>query len=256
MRIFVCIKQVPDTEAKILPKDGNQIDENGIKWVLNPYDEYAAEEALKLKDKISGSEVIVISVGKAKSQEAIRQVLAMGAERAVHVETDKSLDHQTIAKALSQVVRAEAEPAVIFMGKQAVDDDAYLTHIFLANELNYPVSTNVTEFSYADGKVNVKREIGGGNLESIEMATPCIVAASKGLNNPRYPTLPNIMKAKKKEIKKLSLADLSINDVQASFIIESLVIPPEKQEGKIIPGEPAEAGKELVKLLREEAKVI
>ncbi len=147
MNIYVCVKQVPDTEASILVKDGKSINEAAIKWIVSPYDEYAIEEALKLKEKTPGSTVTAVCLGPERVHSALRTALAMGADRAVHVESAAALDYQNTARALAQVIRADKEFGVIFMGRQAIDDDACQLHILLAEELAVPVATNVLAFA-------------------------------------------------------------------------------------------------------------
>lgn len=256
MNIYVCIKQVPDTEASILVKDGRSINEAAIKWIISPYDEYAIEEALKLKEKLAGSTVTAVCLGPERVQNALRTALAMGADRAVHVESSVALDSQGTARALAQVVRADKEFGVIFMGRQAIDDDASQLHILLAEELAIPVATNVLAFAFDGGKVRVEREIGEGAREVIEMAVPCVVAAAKGLNTPRYASMMGIMKAKKIEIKKTPLAETGVDEAQNKVRLLKLSAPAEKPQGRVIPGEAAAAVQELVRLLREEAKVL
>jgi len=256
MNIYACIKQVPDTEASILIKDGKSINEAAIKWIVSPHDEYAIEEALKLKEKILGSTLTAVCLGPERVQNALRTALAMGADRAVHVESSVALDSQNTARALAQVIRADKEFGVIFMGKQAIDDDAYQLHILLAEELAIPVATNVMAFSFDGGKVRVEREIDEGAREVIEMAVPCVVAAAKGLNTPRYASMMGIMKAKKIEIKKTPLAETGVDEAQNKVRLLKLSAPAEKPQGRVISGEAADAVCELVRLLREEAKVI
>jgi len=255
MNIIVCLKQVPDTEAVLQVKEGKGINEEGIKWIVNPYDEFAIEEALKLKEKNSGSTVTLVTLGPKRAESALRTGLAMGAENAVHIETDEYLDHKMTAKALANAIKQES-PGVIFMGKQAIDDDSYLTHIYLAEYLEAPVATNVLAFSFENDQVVVEREIDEGAREKIQMQIPCVVAATKGLNEPRYPSLMGIMKAKKIPIKKLALADLGIPEINNKIHTQKLYAPPEKPQGKVIDGEPEEVVKELVRLLKEEAKVL
>ena len=256
MNIYVCIKQVPDTEASILVKDGRSINEAAIKWIVSPYDEYAIEEALKLKEKLGGSTVTAVCLGPERVQNALRTALAMGADRALHVESSAALDSLGAARALAQVIRTDKEYGVIFMGKQAIDDDASQMHILLAEELGIPVAINVMAFAFDGGKVRVEREIGEGAREVIEMAVPCVVAAAKGLNTPRYASMMGIMKAKKVEIKKTPLAELGVDEAQNKVRLLKLSAPAEKPQGRVIPGEAAAAVQELVRLLREEAKVL
>ena len=256
MNIYTCIKQVPDTEASILIKDGKSINEAAIKWIVSPHDEYAIEEALKLKEKIPGSTLTAVCLGPERVQSALRTALAMGADQAVHVENSVTLDSQNTARALAQVIRADKEFGVIFMGKQAIDDDAYQLHILLAEELAIPVATNVMVFACDGGQVQVEREIDEGAREVIEMAVPCVVAAAKGLNTPRYASMMGIMKAKKIEIKKTPLAETGVDEAQNKVRLLKLAAPAEKPQGRVISGEAADAVCELVRLLREEAKVI
>lgn len=256
MNIYVCIKQVPDTEATLQVKDGTRIKEDNIKWIIGPYDEYALEEALKLKEKIADATVTVVTLGPARVESALRGGLAMGAQNAIHIETEETINHKTIAKALAAAIRQDEHHGVIFMGKQAIDDDSYLTHIYVAEYLGVPVATNVIAFAYENNAVTVEREIDEGAREQISMQIPCVIGATKGLNTPRYASLMGIMKAKKIPIKKFSLADLGIEEKSATIRTEKLFAPPEKPQGKIIPGEPEEAVKELVRLLKEEAKVL
>ncbi|MCP4154648.1 MAG: electron transfer flavoprotein subunit beta/FixA family protein [bacterium] len=256
MNIYVCIKQVPDTEATLLVKDIS-INESGIKWIISPYDEYAIEEALQLKDKIPGSTVTVITLGPKRAESALRSGLAMGAQKAIHVETEELfLDHKTIAKALANAIKEDPDHGVIFMGKQAIDGDAYLTHIYLAEALNAGAATNVLAFNYENDRVIVEREIEEGAREKIEMQVPCVVAAAKGLNAPRYASLMGIMKAKKIPIKKLTLEEAGVPDVTIKVKREKLYAPPEKPQGRIIEGELEDSVKELVRVLKEDAKIL
>jgi len=256
MNIYVCIKQVPDTEATLLVKD-TSINEAGIKWIISPYDEYALEEALKLKEKIAGSTVTIVTLGPQRAESTLRSGLAMGAENAVHIETDELfLDHKTVAAALGNAIKQDDGYGIIFMGKQAIDDDSYLTHIYLAEHLGIPVATNVIAFNHEDGKVVVEREIDEGAREKIEMKVPCVVGATKGLNEPRYASLMGIMKAKKIPIKKLTLEEAGITDVTTKIKREKLYAPPEKPQGRVIEGELEDAVKELVRVLKDEAKVL
>ncbi len=256
MNIYACIKQVPDTEATLLVQDGTAIKEDNIKWIISPYDEFAVEEALKLKEKVAGSSVTVITLGPPRAESALRSGLAMGAQHAVHIETGSTPDHKRIARALANTIKQDENFGVIFMGKQAIDDDSYLTHIYLAEFLGAPVATNVIAFAHENDIVTVEREIDEGAREKIEMQVPCVVGATKGLNTPRYASLMGIMKAKKIPIKKISLADAGIAEADNKIRTEKLFAPPEKPAGKIIEGEPEDAVKELVRLLKDEAKVL
>jgi electron transfer flavoprotein beta subunit len=239
-----------------LIKDGRTINEANVKWIISPYDEYAVEEALKLKEKNPGSRVTAVCLGPDRVQNALRTALAMGADAAVHVECAAMLDAQNTARALAHVIRADKDFGVIFLGRQAIDDDASQVHLLLAEELSIPAATNVLVFACTGATARVEREIGEGAREVIEMAVPCVVAAAKGLNTPRYASMMGIMKAKKIEIKKVALAETGVDEAQNKVRLLKLSAPAEKPQGRVIPGEPADAVRELVRLLREEAKVL
>lgn len=257
MKIFVCIKQVPDTETKIkITPDQNGIDAAGIKWVLNPYDEYAVEEAVKLRDANAGSQVWVLSVGpKARVVESLRTALAMGADEAIVVNAE-NLDNYSTAKALAEVIKAEGGAKVIFSGKLAIDDNASSVSQMMAEFLSVPHTTVVSKFSYNGENVVVERDVEGGAKEVVQMMTPAVVAANKGLNMPRYASLPGIMKAKKKVIKEVEFSSLNIpaSDIKVKY--SNFSLPAEKPPVKMIAGDSSAQASELVKLLRDEAKVL
>lgn len=255
MRILLCVKHVPDTAAKITIKGGNGIDES-VKYVMNPYEEYAAEEAITLRDKEQG-EIVVLSVGKPDAIQSIRSALAMGADRGILVKTGETVDQLVIAQALAKVIKDEGDFDIIFMGKQSVDSEAMQSQYRLASLLDIPVVSSVIKFEKQDDKIVVESEIEGGARQVIEMTMPCIVAAMKGLNEPRYPKLPDIMKAGKKEVKEIELASLGLETSSSSMTVTELNYLPEKPEGKMVSGDdPKQLAEELVRLLREEAKVL
>jgi electron transfer flavoprotein beta subunit len=264
MNIIVCMKQVPDTEAQIRVKpDGSGIVESDIKFVMNPYDEYGVEEALLIKEKMGGT-VTIVCLGPARAVEAIRTGLAMGADKAVHLD-DPAFDGGdaiSTAKALAAAIKG-MECDLIFCGKQAIDDDSSMVGSVLAEMLNIPQVSVVTKVEVADdGKTaKVNRQILGGE-EVLEVSLPAVLSAQKGLNEPRYASLPGIMKAKKKEIKPVKLADVgldagSVGAAGARAKILKMTTPPQREAAKMIEGESAEeTAPQLAKLLREEAKVI
>lgn len=257
MNIYVCIKQVPDTETKIkLTADSSWIDTAGVKWIMSPYDELAVEEALRLKEKNAGSTVTVLSAGPARVVETLRTALAMGADNGIHVELPESADNNMSAKALAGALKKEAKVDIVFTGKEAIDDgDAQVSQL-TSEYFGIPCVTVVAQIEYAAGSVKCKREIEGGAFEMVSAPMPVLIAAQKGLNEPRYASLPNIMKAKKKEVKSLKAADVGVSDADLKVKYKNLQLPPPKQAGKKISGEPAAQAKELVRLLHEEAKVI
>jgi len=265
VNIVVCLKQVPDTETKIqLKDDGSGIVEEGIKYVVNPYDEYAVEEAIQLKEKFGG-EVTILCLGPDRATEAIRTALAMDADKAVHLNdplfegSDSYATAKILAKAFSQL-----SYDIVLTGKQAVDWDNSQVFSYLAEFLNLPqVSVVVGLEVGSDFKsATAKRETEGGEKEIIEIPLPAIIACQKDLNTPRFPSLPGIMKAKKKEIRKMSLADLGMSEDEVGLKgskvkTSNYALPPERKAGMIIQGEePEDVCAKLVKLLREEAKII
>ncbi|MGZ3768432.1 MAG: electron transfer flavoprotein subunit beta/FixA family protein [Bdellovibrio sp.] len=257
MKIFVCIKQVPDTETKIkITPDQNGIDTAGIKWVLNPYDEFAVEEAVKLRDANAGSQVWVLSVGpKTRVVESLRTALAMGADEAIVI-NGENLDNYSTAKALAEVIKTEGGAKVIFSGKLAIDDNASSVSQMMAEFLNVPHTTVVSKFTYNGENVIAERDTEGGAKEVVQMMTPAVVAANKGLNMPRYASLPGIMKAKKKIIKEVEFSSLNIpaSDIKVKYT--NFTLPADKPAVKMISGDASAQAAELVKLLRDEAKVL
>ncbi len=258
MKIFVCIKQVADTETKvkILP-DRSGLEPAGVKWVMNPYDEYAVEEAIKTRDANPGSQVQVISLGpKARVVESLRTALAMGADEAIVINAPDSVDNFATAKALAKAIETEGGADVIFCGKLAIDDNSSSVGQMVAEFLKIPHSTVVSKFAVKDGSITVERDIEGGAKEVVEMKTPALVAANKGLNMPRYASLPGIMKAKKKTIKELEWTTLDVSEADQKVKWTDFQLPPEKPAVKMISGDPSAQAVDLVKLLRDEAKVL
>jgi len=262
---IVCLKQVPDTEAQIRIKpDGSDVLLQDVKFIINPYDEYGVEEALKQKEKFGQGTVTIVCLGPDRSVESIRTALAMGADKAVHLD-DPALDGGdafTTARALAEQIKG-MEYDIIFCGKQAIDDDAAQVGVALAEYLNIPHANLVIKVEVASDKkkVKVNRQIVGGE-EVLEMPLPAVITCQKGLNEPRYASLPGIMKAKKKEVKAVKAADLkldaaSIGAAGARSKISKCYAPPQRKAAQIIAGEtPEQKAAALVKLLREEAKAI
>ncbi|MCX7878192.1 MAG: electron transfer flavoprotein subunit beta/FixA family protein [Ignavibacteria bacterium] len=250
MKIAVCISQVPDTTTKIkISSDGRTIDPSGVTYIINPYDEFELEEALKLKEK-HGAETVVITLGKDSSKEIIRKAFAMGIEKGILIKSHAELDSFSVAKNLSDVLR-EISPDVVFFGKQSIDYDDSQVPSITAEMLGIPCINVVVklEIDPSTGKVIAEREIEGGK-EVVESSLPVAIAAQRGLNNPRYPNLKGIMQAKSKPIEE-RVASFGENKTE----IISMSLPPPKSKGKIV-GEGVSAVPELVRLLREEAKVI
>lgn len=257
MKIFVCIKQVPDTETKVkISSDGKTLDSAGIKWVMNPYDEFAVEESLKLRDQNPGSQIFVVTVGpKKRTVDALRTALAMGADEGIVVDAPENIDPLTTAQILAKVISAEGPAQIILTGKQAIDDNASSVSQMLAEILKIGHTTVVSKLTWGSEAVVVERDVEGGSKEIVQLKLPAVVAANKGLNLPRYASLPGIMKAKKKVLKEIDAATLGV-DLNSKTQVSALVLPVDKPAVKMVSGDAAAQAKSLVDLLRNEAKVI
>jgi len=249
MKVLVAIKRVVDFNVKVRVKaDGSGVDTANVKMSMNPFDEIAVEEAVRLKEKGVATEIVAVSCGVAACQETLRTALAIGADRAILVETDVELQPLAVAKLLKAIAVKEA-PKLVIMGKQAIDDDANQTGQMLAALLDWPQATFASKVDIADNTATVKREIDGG-LETLAMALPAVITTDLRLNEPRYATLPNIMKAKKKPLDIVKPDALGV-DVSPRLKTLKVVEPPKRKGG----GRVADA-KELVAKLRNEAKII
>ena len=264
MNIVVCMKQVPDTETKIkINPEGTGIVTEGIKYVMNPFDEYAVEEALKIKEKFGGT-VTIVCLGPSRATEAIRTALAMGADDAIHLNDPafEGADSLTTSKILAEAIK-DLKYDLILAGKQAVDFDSAQVFACLAEILDLPYASVVIglEVSADQKSATVKRETEGGIAEVIEISLPAVIAAQKGLNEPRYASLPGIMKAKKKPIKEINLTALGmdadeVGEKGSKLRTLNYSLPPERKAGKKIEGEPKEIVAQLVTWLHTEAKSI
>jgi electron transfer flavoprotein beta subunit len=249
MKVLVPVKRVVDYNVKVRVKsDQTGVDLAGVKMAMNPFDEIAVEEAVRLKEKGIVTEIIAVSIGVTAAQETIRTALAMGADRGILVETDVAVEPLAVAKALKALVDKE-QPTLVILGKQAIDDDMNATGQMLAALLNWPQATFASKIEIAGGSATVTREIDGG-LETIAIALPAVISADLRLNEPRYASLPNIMKARKKPIDVVKPGDIGV-DVTPRLTILKVTEPPKRQAGKKV-GSVAE----LVDKLRNEAKVI
>jgi len=249
MKIIVPIKRVVDYNVKVRPLgDQSDVDLNNVKMAMNPFCEIAIEEAVRLKEAGTATEVIAVTVGKSDSQEQLRTALALGADRAILVETDSLLEPLAIAKALAKVIEAEA-PKIVILGKQAIDGDNNQTGQMLAALLNYGQATFASEISIDGDSASVTREIDGG-LQTVKVSLPAIITTDLRLNEPRYASLPNIMKAKKKELDVQPIDALGI-DTAPRMELLSVELPAVRQEGIKV-----ESVEELVGKLKNEAKVI
>ncbi len=261
MKIGVFLKQVPDTETKIrIMPDAAGIESGDVKWIVNPYDEFAVEAGLRLKEA-TGGEVVVISLGQARTLDAARTALAMGADRAVILDDDgfSGGDSLATARALAAAVQKEGLD-IVFAGRQAIDHDNSQVPQIVAGLLDWPHATWITSFEHDGDSATIKRAIGGGKVEVAKVALPAVFTCNKGLNEPRYASLPGIMKAKSKPVVRYSPVDLDLDGevgAQGSAVrFFDYHMPPPRPEGRILEGETPERVKELVRLLREEAKVL
>ena len=249
MKILVPIKRVVDYNVKVRPlSDSSDVDLNNVKMAVNPFCEIALEEAVRLKESGQATEVVAVSVGKSDSQEQLRTALALGADRATLVETDSLLEPLAISKVLKNIVDDE-KPDLIILGKQAIDGDNNQTGQMLAALLDYPQATNASEVKLESSYVEVTREIDGG-LQTLKLNIPAIITTDLRLNEPRYASLPNIMKAKKKELNVIAVGDTGI-DVSSRTETLSVELPPTREAGIMV-----ETVDELMDKLKNEAKVI
>ncbi|WP_286229316.1 electron transfer flavoprotein subunit beta/FixA family protein [Neobacillus mesonae] len=257
MNIYVLMKRTFDTEEKIA-LSGGKINEDGAEFIINPYDEYAIEEAIQVRDA-HGGEVTVISVGNEEAEKQLRTALAMGADKAVLINTEDDVengDQFTTAKILAEYLK-DQDADLILGGNVAIDGGSGQVGPRVAELLNIPYVTTITKLEIDGSKVTVTRDV-EGDAEIIETSLPLLVTAQQGLNEPRYPSLPGIMKAKKKPLEELELDDLELDedDVEAKTKTIEIYLPPKKEAGKVLSGELADQVKELVNLLHTEAKVI
>ena len=262
MKSIVCLKEVPDTETRIEVRDGAVVVE-GVQYVVNPYDEYALEEALKWQEAYGGT-VTLVSLGPERARESILKGLAMGADEVYHLSDEAFLggDAFATAKALAAAIAKLGDYDAIFCGKQAVDDDDAAVGIILAELLDLPHVSVVSKLEIAADAMSARaeRDIEGGR-EVVELPLPAVFTTQKGLNEPRYPSFRGIRQARKKPFNQWTVADVGLDAGEvgaAGAMVEVVEVlpPPERPAGRIIPGEPAEAAKEVVRLLREEAKII
>ncbi len=249
MNLFVYITQVPDTAARVrIGADGRQIDEQDVTWVVNPYDEFAVEAALQIREAGEGT-VTAIGVGPERVGTALRSCLALGCDEALHLKTAAPVDDPLQQARLVAQALGDQPHDLVLTGKQSVDDDSQAQGPMIATLLGIPCATEVTSLELSDGSVEVSREVEGGR-QTLKLELPALLTTQKGLNEPRYASLKGIMAAKKKEI-----ATVDSDSGEAGFETVQLSLPPARLEGKIV-GEGPEAVVELVRLLKEEAKVL
>ena len=259
MKIVVCVKQVPDTETRIrIAPEGNAIVEAEVSWIISPYDEFAIEEALRIKEA-KGGEVVLVTVGPDRAQSALRTGLAMGADSAVHVKDPllDAADTLVTARALAGAIRTLGAVDLVLCGQQGVGGDNSQVPGLLAEMLDLPQVTVAVRIEIGDGEATVDREIEGAH-ETWRTTLPAVVSAQKGLNEPRYASLKGIMAAKKKPLQVLDAAGVGVDAAAAAprVRVTSMELPPERPPVTMIEGDPETQARELVRLLHEEAKVI
>ncbi|WP_035507485.1 electron transfer flavoprotein subunit beta/FixA family protein [Halobacillus karajensis] len=254
MNIVVILKQTMDLEEQVTI-EGLKIDNENVELILNPYDEYAVEEAVKLKEEHGGG-VTAITFGKPEAESALRTALAMGADKAILVEQERELDESSIAKILAAAIR-DNEFDIILGGNMSVDNGASQVGPRVAEELDIPHISTLTKLDIDGENVRAERD-SEGDVEIVESMLPILVTAQQGLNEPRYPSLPNIMKAKKKPLEKVDIEDLGLEEVVSKVrsTVVDLYQPPKKKKGRIFAGDLRQQVQKLVRLLHEEEKVV
>jgi len=256
MKLLVCIKQVPDMESRFkVNATGDWYEQTDLAWRMNEYDEYAVEQAVQLKEQLGDADLTVLCVGPQRVQETIKKALAMGADRGVHILDQDS--HQKDPFAIASLIASFAKDKgfdLIFTGLQSQDRGSAQVGVLVAELLGLPSLTTLIEFAYQDGQISGKRELEGGMRALVSCATPALVSCQLGLNTPRYPTLPNIMKAKKKELLSIPVAELS---PPAPRLTTLSMAPPEKKgSGLVLEGDPAELADQLITILKEKTRVL
>jgi len=254
MKILVCIKQVPDMESRFkIDSAGTWYRDQDLAWRLNEYDEYAVEQAVQLKEQ-TGGELVVCCLGPDRVKETLKKALAMGADRAVQIKDEKShaKDPFQVASLLAEYARGEAFD-VVFTGLQSQDRGSAQVGVLLAELLGLPAVTTIVDFAWEDGAMTVKRELEGGIKAVVKVPAPAVLTCQLGLNTPRYPTLPNIMKAKKKELRVIEAAELPA--AAARTVTEKLAFPEKKGSGLVLEGEVGELAEKLLGILKEKTAV-
>lgn len=256
MKILICIKQVPDMESRFKLNDaGTWYSDQDLAWRMNEYDEFAVEQAIQLREKLGEAEVVVLSVGSDRVKETMKKALAMGADRGVHIQDDASYEKDPfqIASAIAAYA-GDQNFDVIFTGMQSQDRGSAQVGVLLAGLLGMPAVTTIVGFDYDDGKATVRRELEGGLKSVVKLASPALFTCQLGLNTPRYPTLPNIMKAKRKELVSLPVADLL--KVEALTTTTATRFPEKKGTGLILEGDIGELTEQLIAILKDKTTVL
>ncbi len=255
MQIYVCVKHVPDSAASITITGDTGIDKN-ITFLLNPFDEHAVTQAVKIRDQLKNSEVIAICLGPEKAEDTLKSALAMGADRGVLIATDEYHDSIFTANTLKTVIEQDGTPGLILTGKESIDAEGMQTMFRIGALFDFPVANNVIKLELDDDHAIVDHELSGGIVNTYHMSLPCVIGTGKRLNNPRYPTFPDVVKARKKVIKKLVLTDMNIEKSSSSMKIIKLEPLLQKRKPEEIKGTAAQAAEQIIQILKQKAKVI
>ena len=254
MKIFFFFFHVPDSAAKITITGNNTIDES-VTFLMNPYDEHAIEEAARLKKQLGQAEIIAVSVGKADAANTIQSALAMGADRGILVTTENQPDSLVTARALKAAIAQDGRPDIIFTGKESIDSEGFQTMYRLAAAMDMPAASGVDSFALEQGRVLVECDLEAGAKEVIEMSLPCVIGCGKGLNKPSYPTLPAIIKSRKKQVQQIDFQSMNIEKPAGGIEILELKPALEERRPQEIKGTPKEIAGAIVRILQEEAKI-
>jgi electron transfer flavoprotein beta subunit len=255
MQIYVCVKHVPDSAANITIVDEKNIDER-IAFLLNPYDEHAVTEATALKNQFEGSEIIAVCLGKKDAEKTLRSAMAMGADRGILIESDEIHDSMTTARALKAAIEKDGIPGIILTGKESIDTEGMQTMFRIGALFDFPVVTNAVQIKASVDRAIVTYALAGGQTRICELSMPCVVAAGRGLNTPSYPTFPDVVKARKKQVDTIDINSLALETPPGNTRLIELVPLTQERSPKEIKGNPQEIAARIVTILKEEAKVI
>ena len=255
MQIYVCVKHVPDSAANIAIVDDKEIDDS-ISFLLNPYDEHAVTEAVRIKKSLPDAEIIAVCLGKEDAENTVRSALAMGADRGLLIVSNTAHDSIETARALASAIKQDGLPGLILSGKESIDSEGMQTMFRIGAHFDFPVATNVVKLEILPDRAIVGSDRGGGVANTYEMSLPCVIGAGKGLNTPGYPTFPDVVKSKKKPVKKIAFSALAIEPPSAGIQIVKLAPLEQKRSPKEITGTPEEIAQKMITILKQEAKVI
>ncbi len=255
MKIYVCVKHVPDSAAALTVIDGNRIDER-ITFIINPYDEHAITEACRIRDLLGDSEVVAVCLGKEAARDILRSAMAMGADRSILIRTDRSHDPIDTAAALKSAIETDGKPDIVFTGREAIDSNGMQTMFRLGDLFGFPVMTNVVKVAIGKESAAVVSEGEKGRRLRYTVTIPCVLAAAKGLNKPKYPTMPDIIKSRKKEIKTVDYDLLGVQTPPSATEVIRLTPVKENRTPKRLQGDSAKVAEQIIDILKNEAKVL